>query len=63
METLWKKMVLNGAIYSVLYLIYKDNLMMFTTVNLTVCPDGKAYSYSLALLLQLPHTNLLTLST
>ena len=33
METLWKKMVLKGAIYSVLYLIYKDNLMMFTRGN------------------------------
>ena len=32
METLWKKMVLNGAIYF-LYLIYKDNLIMFTRGN------------------------------
>ena len=33
METLWKKMVLKGDIYLVLYLIYKDNLMMFTRGN------------------------------
>ena len=36
METLWKKMVLNGAIYLVLYLIYKDNWMILFTKSYSV---------------------------